>query len=370
MLHFRRVTHTCPAGLPSTTTGRTPHDLRPGGTAARADLRHRPGHGTTRDDVAATDVPPRPFLKWAGGKRQLLPELRRFYPRTFGRYFEPFVGSGAVFFDLAAHGLLSGRGARLSDVNVDVIGCYRAVVADLPGVVRHLRRLAAGHATAGGAHYYDVRDRHFNPMRRRLRGSGVHGTGSLVRYSPRLAAMLIYLNRTGFNGLFRLNSRGEYNVPAGRYANPRICDEPALTAAASVMTRVAAEVCYEPFEHVLDHARRGDFVYLDPPYAPLTATARFTSYTESGFTNDDQRRLQEVVVGLAERGCQVLLSNSTASLVRELYERDPQARRAGLRVWRVRARRAINARGSSRGAIDELLITNVPRRPGRAGLPG
>jgi DNA adenine methylase len=344
-----------PAALPPTTIGRTLHDLvRPGESAGRADLRHRP----------------RPFLKWAGGKRQLLPELRLFYPGKFGRYFEPFVGSGAVFFDLAAHGLLRKRGARLSDVNVDVIGCYQAVLADLPAVIRHLERLAAGYATDGDAHYYDVRDRHFNPQRQRLRGARGHGTGSLVRYSPRLAAMLIYLNRTGFNGLFRLNSRGEYNVPVGRYANPRICDEPTLTAASSVMAGVAAEICYEPFEHVLDHARRGDFLYLDPPYAPLTATARFTSYTESGFTSDDQRRLQEVVVGLAERGCQVLLSNSTASLVRELYERDPRARRAGLRVWRVRARRAINARGASRGPIDELLITNVPRRHGRAILSG
>jgi DNA adenine methylase len=328
----------------------------------------RPSHHHPRESGSA-GLTPRPFLKWAGGKRQLLPELRLFYPRTFGRYFEPFVGSGAVFFDLWAHHLLRDRGVRLSDVNVDIIACYEALLRDLPSVFRHLRRLAAGYADRRDAHYYEVRDHHYNPLRQRLRSPRGNAAARRGRHSARLAAMLIYLNRTGFNGLFRLNGRGEFNVPVGRYANPRICDEPTLTAAAAALSDVSAEVCVEPFECVLEHAGRGDFLYFDPPYAPLTATARFTSYTESGFTSDDQRRLQEVILALAERGCHVLLSNSTAPLVRELYEHDERATRAGLRVWRVQARRAINSRGAARGPVDELLITNIARRHGRAGIP-
>jgi DNA adenine methylase len=361
------VTHLRPVGHPPTTAARTlPDQPRQDGVPGRAE-RQRLG---PRPDSAPDDhaLAPRPFLKWAGGKRQLLPELRLFYPRGFGRYFEPFVGSGAVFFDLAAHGLLGNGGARLSDVNADVVGCYQALVDTLPDVIKHLRRLASAYEARGEAHYYEVRDGHFNPSRRKWRAARQPVRDARVAYSPRLAAMLIYLNRTGFNGLFRLNSRGEFNVPVGRYANPRICDEPTLHAAARTLSASAAEVRHESFERALDVARRGDFIYLDPPYAPLTATSRFTAYTESGFTGDDQRALQRVVVALAERGCHVLLSNSTAPLVRELYEHDPQARDAGLRAWRVRARRAINARGSARGPIDEFLITNVPRRRGRTSL--
>jgi DNA adenine methylase len=306
---------------------------------------------------------PRPFLKWAGGKRQLLSELRPFYPVTFNRYFEPFVGSGAVFFDLAAHGRLCDGGARLSDTNPDVVACYQALLADLPEVVRQLRHLADGHARGGDQHYYEVRDRHYNPLRQQLRT--VAGSGATPgQQQARLAAMLIYLNRTGFNGLFRVNGRGDFNVPAGRHVNPRICDEAVLTAAAAALAAAAADVHLAPFEHVLDRAERGDFLYFDPPYVPLTATARFTSYTEAGFTTNDQRRLQDVVVRLAERGCHVLLSNSSAALVRDLYERDERARRAGLRVLRVRARRAINSRGTDRGPVDELLISNVPGQHG------
>ena len=270
--------------------------------------------------------PPRPFLKWAGGKRQLLPELRQFYPRSFTRYFEPFVGSGAVFFDLAAGGHLDGRSAALSDVNRDVIGCYQALRSDLPGIVRHLTRLGAEYARLGEAHYYEVRDARFNPLRRRTLAAARRTAGDLPYPSP-LAAMVIYLNRTGFNGLFRLNRRGEFNVPAGRYANPRICDIPMLRASAGALS-ANVRLSVESFERVCVEAEPGDFLYLDPPYAPLNATSRFTSYTQGGFGDEDQRRLQRVVVELAARGCQVLLSNSTAPLVLELYEHSDEARSA------------------------------------------
>lgn len=327
---------------------------------------HAPGRTAASAGTDGTSRLPRPFLKWAGGKRQLLPELRPFYPRGFDRYFEPFLGSGAVFFDLAATGALAGREATLSDINPDVIGCYEALRSDTARLVRHLAALAASHAEAPVRHYYEVRDGRFNPMRQAAMVRRRAMTGRRWRYPVELAAMLIYLNRTGFNGLFRLNSRGAFNVPAGRYANPRVCDEPTLRAAAGALSRERVRLRDAAFDEVLADARRGDFIYLDPPYAPLSVTSSFTAYTEAGFGDADQRRLRDVIVSLAARGCHVLLSNSTAPIVRALYEHDAAAARAGLRVHRVRARRAINARGARRGPIDELLITNVARRRGRS----
>jgi DNA adenine methylase len=299
----------------------------------------------------------RPLLKWAGGKRQLLPALRPFYPRRFDRYFEPFLGSGAVFLDLYNDGLLAGRDVRLSDINADIIGCYRAVRDSAGDVIAALGTLEAAYRSGGAAHYYKVRDGAFNPERRRIMASG-DPAGS---YPAPLAAMLIFLNRTGFNGLFRVNSRGEFNVPAGRYANPKICDEPNIRAWSAALgdARVSLEV--STFDAALAHGRRGDFIYLDPPYAPLSGTARFTSYTAGGFDGVQQEELQRTVLGLAARGASVLLSNSVAPQIRLLYAGRGAARMAGFRATTVAARRAINSRAASRGPVREYLITNVPR---------
>lgn len=300
----------------------------------------------------------RPFLKWAGGKRQLLPELRRCYPTAFHRYFEPFLGSGAVFFDLASSGRLAGRTATLSDTNADVIACYEALRSDTDRVLRHLRALARRHAQDGERHYYEIRDGRFNPLRATLR-EGAARQADTARRSADLAAMLIYLNRTGFNGLFRVNARGEFNVPAGRYTRPTICDTATLTAAAAALAPDRVTLRCDAFERVLAEADAGDFVYLDPPYAPLSTTAHFTRYTAAGFDDGDQRRLRDLVIALARRGCHVLLSNSTAPVICELYERSTAARAAGLVAHRVSARRAINARATRRGPVYEFLITNV-----------
>jgi DNA adenine methylase len=297
----------------------------------------------------------RPILKWAGGKRQLLPELRPFYPRRFQRYFEPFLGSGAVFLDLHNTGRLGRAQVRLSDINADIIGCYRAV-RDAPGeVIRALRALETRHKAGGAAYFYDVRDQEFNPARRALQHDPA------AEYTPALAAMLIFLNRTGFNGLFRVNARGEFNVPAGRYGNPKICDEPNLRAWSAVLAspRVSLEV--STFDAALKRAGEDDFVYLDPPYAPLSGTARFTSYTAGGFDAGQQEGLQKLVIALASRGASVLLSNSAAPQIRALYTGRGAARTAGLRATTVAARRAINSRAASRGPVREYLITNVPR---------
>lgn len=300
-------------------------------------------------------TPVRPLLKWAGGKRQLLPELRPFYPQTFTRYFEPFVGSGAVFLDLHNSGLLDGRSACLSDINADIIGCYRAVREDVDGVIAALIAHDRAYRMAGAAHFYMVRDEAFNPMRRE-----VHAMGDPAgAYGPALAAMLIFLNRTGFNGLFRLNARGAFNVPHGRNANPRICDEPNLRAWSRLLRQPGVELRVSPFETMIERAGRGDFVYLDPPYAPVSGTARFTAYTADGFDAIAQARLQRAVIQLTARGASVLLSNSAAPQIQALYARDRRALKAGLQARTVAARRAINSRATSRGPVREYLITNV-----------
>ena len=294
----------------------------------------------------------RPFLKWAGGKRQLLPKLRRFVPAVIGAYHEPFLGSGALFFDLAKTDNLRGIPCHLSDANADLIGVYRAVAHDTDSVITELRALAALHARKGTDAYYQVRDQRFNPQRRaRLAASG-------EVYSHVLAAMFIYLNRTGYNGLFRLNSRGDFNVPAGRYRNPKICDEATLHAAAAVLDCRHVTLDVRSFTDVDGIAAPGDLVYFDPPYAPLSATARFTSYTANMFSDDDQRTLQALVLRLAGRGCSVIVSNSTAPVVRDLYE-GSEARQAGLKAYRIPARRAINSRATGRGAVQEFVISNV-----------
>ena len=312
-------------------------------TVGTSALSHQPSALTTR-----------PLLKWAGGKRQLLPYLRRFYPPTFNRYIEPFFGSGAVFFDLHGAGRLRDCEVVLIDSNADLIGCYETVRTQPDAVAGELDVLAAAHASGGQAQYYAVRDEQFNPSRDRLRG----GDGRIA-YTPQLAAMLIYLNRTGFNGLFRLNARGAFNVPAGRYDRPKIADREKLARVAEAFSAARLRLVWGSFESVLSLAEPGDFVYFDPPYAPLSRTANFTSYTALRFTADDQQRLQRIVIALAGRGCHVLLSNSTADEIAALYDQNADARAAGLRALRVPARRMINSNAARRGPVEEYLITNV-----------
>jgi DNA adenine methylase len=309
----------------------------------------------------SSSTPVRPLLKWAGGKRQLLSALGLYFPVTFRAYVEPFVGSGAVFFHLLSTGRLAGHPVRLSDVNRDLVGCYRALRDRTDDVITELSSLQRRHRALGDVCYYDVRDRRFNPGRAALvQADGEDG------YPPALAAMLIFLNRTGFNGLFRLNRRGEFNVPAGRYAAPRICDPEHLRAVAQAFRTPSVVIDLRPFDETLGATAAGDFVYCDPPYAPLSATANFASYTAGGFTAFDQRRLQRAVVAACARGAHVVLSNSSAPEIVTLYD-SPEAARAGLRIYRVPARRAINSRASARGPVDELIVTNVP--PAAASTP-
>jgi DNA adenine methylase len=261
----------------------------------------------------------RPFLKWAGGKRQLLPALLSRMPDRYGTFLEPFLGGGALFFALRP------KKAVLADVNERLIRTYRGVKDHVDGVVRLLRTYPHDEAF-----YY------------RMRESDVDaGTDAEV------AAWFIYLNRTGYNGLYRVNRDNRFNVPFGRYENPTICDEPTLRSCSAALA--SAELLVGDFEAMAARARRGDFVYFDPPYVPLSATSSFTSYTSGGFGPQDQARLRDVARGLKARQVSVLLSNSSAPLVRSLY-------RGGFEVQRVSARRLVNSRASRRGAVAELVI--------------
>jgi len=307
---------------------------------------------------APTPTIVRPLLKWAGGKRQLLPVLAEHYPATFSRYIEPFMGSAAVFFDLLNSGRLTRKAIILADVNPDLIGCYRMLRDRTEAVIRALQSLAREYRSGGVECYYDVRDTRFNPLRAALQARASAPGDIADMYTPGLAAMLIFLNRTGFNGLFRLNRRGGFNVPAGRYTNPRICDEAHLRAVAAALASPGVTIALQPFDKTLDMAGAGDFVYCDPPYAPLSRTSSFASYTADGFTAFDQRRLQQKVIAACRRGAHVVVSNSSAAEILNAYTA-PEARRAGLELTFVAARRAINSKAASRGPVDEVIVSNV-----------
>jgi len=314
-------------------------------TRTRSDRTHVP---------SVSPSPTRPLLKWAGGKRQLLPALRQHYPASFTRYVEPFLGSGAVFFDLFSTGRLEGCAVRLADANPDLIGCYRAVRDQPDAVIAALRRLAREHRARGSECYYEVRDRRFNPARAAAAAGPESGP-----YDATLAAMFIYLNRTGFNGLFRLNRRGGFNVPAGRYTDPVICDPAHIHSVARALSGAGVTLECMLFDAALGDTGEGDFVYCDPPYAPLSRTAHFAHYTAGGFDGSDQARLLAALLTGARRGASILLSNSSAPAMVKAYTAAP-VRAAGLVLHKVPARRAINSRAALRGPVDELILTNAP----------
>jgi DNA adenine methylase len=276
----------------------------------------------------STLKPGDPFLKWAGGKRKVVPHLLELLPERCGCYHEPFVGGGALFFNLAAAQPSPFAGAVLADGNQRLMRCYRAVRDEVEQVIRLLELYQVAH---GEDFFY------------KLRATDVdQGTDYEV------AAWLIYLNRTAFNGLYRVNSKGGFNVPFGRYKAPVVCHAEHLRACSGLLQGVGLHD--QGFDAVGERAQSGDVVYFDPPYVPLSDTASFTAYTRAGFGPDDQLRLRDLAVELAGRGITVLLSNHDTPAVRELY--DPV--HFELRV--VPVARAINSKASKRGKVDELVI--------------
>ena len=271
-----------------------------------------------------------PFLKWAGGKSRLLEQYRPYFPKLeeTRRYYEPFIGSAAVFFHLQP------RPACLSDANEKLVEIYRVVQQEVEALIDALQVHRNEHD-----YYYWVRA--LDPA----------DLSSVER-----AARLIFLNRTCYNGLYRENKKGEFNVPFGRYSNPTICNERRLRSASQALQGV--ELAVGDFEETAGKAIGGDFIYFDPPYAPLSDTSNFTSYNRDGFGDSDQRRLAEIIHRLTSKGCNVMLSNSSSALVYELYgER-------GYRLVPISARRNINSKAERRGPVTELLILNYDH-PGK-----
>lgn len=266
----------------------------------------------------ARDERASPFIKWVGGKRGLLEQIRPHLPATYGRLFEPFVGGGALFFDQQP------KRATLSDNNARLIATYRGLRDATDEVVWRLQ-----------GYRYDRDEYHA------IRAQTIDGATDAA-----VAAWFIYLNKTGFNGLYRVNSKNRFNVPFGRYTNPNICDEPRLRACAAALQQT--NLVLGDFEEVSRKARKGDLVYFDPPYVPVSATS-FTSYTAGGFDSEQQVRLRNVARHLASRGVHVVLSNSSARAVIELYQDD-------FDILELRARRSINAKADGRQAVVEFLM--------------
>ncbi len=269
---------------------------------------------------------PRPFLKWAGGKTQLADALLERMPISFNTYHEPFVGSGALFFRLYREQKV--RSAILSDLNAELIDTYLAIRDHVSEIIKILLEFPYDEKF-----YYDIRAK--DPWEL-----------SLVER----AARMIYLNKTGYNGLYRVNRQGKFNVPFGRYKSPKYIDRDNLCAVSQALENT--EILCVPFDTVLERAKPGDWVYFDPPYVPVSATANFTSYHANGFGLSDQERLWDICVMLSQDNVYITLSNSDTTTIRSLYEPSHFA------IGAVLANRAINCNGAKRGKITELIITN------------
>lgn len=274
--------------------------------------------------ASARDGRPRPFVKWAGGKGALLADLKRRMPKRYKRYVEPFVGGGAFFFSLAP------REACIADTNAELILTYQVIRNDLDALIAEL-----GRHRYEREYYYEVRDWD--------RRSDFPDLSPAAR-----AARFIFLNKTCFNGLYRVNSKGHFNVPFGSYSNPRILDRENLQLCSAALH--ATEIVHADYTSIEENLREGDFVYFDPPYAPLSATSSFTSYTSEGFDANDQVALRDLCVRLDQKGVLFMLSNSSSLWIRELYDR--------FVVHNVSAPRAINSKAAGRGPVNEIIVTN------------
>ena len=276
---------------------------------------------------------PKPFVKWVGGKRQLLQQFRSrilyppegFNPKT-ATYFEPFVGGGAMFFDIKP------KKAVLSDMNSELITTFNVIKKDVESLIKKLKY----HKTKNNKEYF-----------LKIRSKDIKNLSALD-----IAARFIYLNRTCFNGMFRVNSSGQFNVPYGKNSNPMICDEDNLRKVSKSLKNI--KVLHEDYKKVLDRAKKGDFVYFDPPYYPVNKTSSFTSYTKEAFLEKEQMELSSTFLELHNRGCFVMLSNSNTPFIKELYSNLSKK----ITINKVYATRSINSKGSGRGEIREVVIIN------------
>lgn len=275
---------------------------------------------------------PKPFVKWIGGKRQLLKQFRDlglYPPEHFdlqnSTYFEPFVGGGAVFFDLLP------RRAQLSDLNLELVTTYNVIKNNVEELISSLKK--------------HKNEKEYFLKTRSLKISKLN--------SVQVASRFIYLNRTCFNGIYRVNSRGEFNVPYVKNKYPLICDEINLRKVSKALQNV--EIKHQDYKKALKSAKKGDFIYLDPPYHPLGKAASFTAYTKESFSEKDQTELRDLFLELHRRGCFIMLSNSDAPFVNEIYG---ELKGEGVTIHKVHAGRVVNSKISARGKVKEVVVTN------------
>jgi DNA adenine methylase len=268
-----------------------------------------------------------PILKWAGGKRSLIPNILALLPRDFRSrtYHEPFFGGGALFFTIKPP-----RGT-INDINKRLVNFYKVVRDNPEEMIQQALKYRYEKET-----YYKLRERYNEPQL------------TIIEE----AALTLYLNKTAFNGLYRVNSKGEFNVPFGRYSNPTIVDKERILTASRLLKNI--EILQTDFSYVLEKAQSSDIVYFDPPYLPVSETANFTSYSENGFTWNDQIRLRDVCIKLDEKKVYFVLSNSYVEKLIDSYRNIKN-----FRILTVKANRAINSKASARGPINEALITNI-----------
>ncbi|MGY5150461.1 MAG: DNA adenine methylase [Candidatus Nitrosopumilus sp. bin_68KS] len=278
-----------------------------------------------------SSVTPKPFVKWAGGKRQLIPILNENLPKTFGTYFEPFLGGGALLFHILTE--RKGQKCSISDLNSDLVLTYTTIRDRIDELISSLKNHERNYHKDSKSYYYSVRES--NP-----------------RSEIEKTSRLLFMNRTCFNGLYRVNSKGKFNVPLGKYTNPNIVNEENLRAVCSILQSSRVAIKCRDFESVLRDAKKGDFVYFDPPYQPVSDTANFTSYTNKSFTHEDLNRLAEICLELDSKGCNVLLSNSDSKEVAELFSSK------SWKIKKIHANRSINSNSKKRTGHFELLIKN------------
>ncbi|MEC4848946.1 MAG: DNA adenine methylase [Nitrosarchaeum sp.] len=276
-------------------------------------------------------VTPKPFVKWAGGKRQLIPILHQNLPESFGTYYEPFLGGGALLFHILTD--KNGQKCSISDLNSDLVLAYTTIRDRIDALISSLKSHEKNYQKDSKSYYYSVRES--NP-----------------RNEVEKTSRLIFLNRTCFNGLYRVNSKGKFNVPLGKYTNPNIVNEENLRAVSSILQTNRISIKCRDFESVLRDAKKGDLVYFDPPYQPVSSTANFTSYTTKDFTYDDLTRLAELCLKLDSKECHVLLSNSDSKEVSDIFEKKPW------KITKIEANRSINSNSKKRTGHFELLIKN------------
>ncbi|MDD3002491.1 MAG: DNA adenine methylase [Candidatus Shapirobacteria bacterium] len=276
----------------------------------------------------------KPFIKWVGGKGKLVPELVKMFPKKFNNYFEPFIGGGALFYEVKQKYEIGF--SSINDINKKLIIAYKQIQQSPNKLIKLLKNIEIEYKNLSP----EEQEKYFYMIRKKYNEENLD--------SITTTSYLIFLNKTCFNGMYRENSKGQYNIPFGDQKNPTICDEKNILNVSECLKNT--EIMNSSFEESIKKCQKGDFIYFDPPYYPINVTSSFTSYHKNSFGPDEQKRLRDVFINLTKKGCFVMLSNSNADFIRELYK--------DFNINEIYASRSINSNGNKRGKIKEVVITN------------